>query len=261
MSEAIRTSTVRPGAAVLAAVAALSAAPACAQEAAVVRPEAASPVFRLFNTTNPDSPASRYSTPDGALRFVFDRTYGRIALVRFEGDPEVHALRPRQGPNGDEVYTTDDGSVRLVFAPHGGITVYTNTLRTGAAAEEEGRAAPLAPVTVAFAHFQARLRQLQADAARRIGRAVSFAGPPVAQDQPVSGVVLDAAERAAEGLADAQARATVREVVIVIGPTPRAVLQGDRLIIQVAPQMGYAGRPSSTAIRNVATGHAQGPDR
>jgi hypothetical protein len=54
---------------------------------------------------------------------------------------------------------------------------------------------------------------------------------------------------------------TIRRVLIVVGPTPRAVMQGDLLIIQVAPQMGYAGRPSSTAIRNVVTGTVQGPEQ
>jgi len=33
------------------------------------------------------------------------------------------------------------------------------------------------------------------------------------------------------------------------------------LIIQVAPQLGYAGRPSSITIRNVVTGAVQGPEQ
>jgi hypothetical protein len=75
-----------------------------------------------------------------------------------------------------------------------------------------------------------------------------------------AGVVVDAAERAAEGLAAAP-MTSVRRVTITIGPTPRAAVRGDQLFIQVAPQMGYAGRPSSNAIRNIVTGQVQGPEQ
>jgi hypothetical protein len=37
-------------------------------------------------------------------------------------------------------------------------------------------------------------------------------------------------------------------------------MQGEALAIQVAPRLGYAGRPSSTMIR-AAMGGPQGPDR
>ena len=40
-----------------------------------------------------------------------------------------------------------------------------------------------------------------------------------------------------------------------------AQLRGDTLIIQVAPQQGYAGRPSSITVRNVVTGEVQGPEQ
>jgi Domain of unknown function (DUF4908) len=263
MSEPNATILSKPGAAAFAALMALSASPALAQprqqqqQPQDQQTQAVSPVIGLF--ANKNGQAARYSTPDGALRFIFDRTYGRVALVRFEGDPEVHALRPRMGPNGDEIYTTDDGAVRLRFTPHGGISVYTRTLRTGAAASEVERVDPLTPVEVAFARFQARLRQLQAEAQRRLGRQVTFEAP-MQTNQPVSGVMLDAAERAAQGLADAPLT-TVRRVIIVVGPTPGASLRGEALTIQVTPQLGYAGRPSSAAIRDVATGTPQGPDR
>jgi Domain of unknown function (DUF4908) len=261
MSEPIGTILLKPGAAAVAAMLAFAGAPALAQpqQQQQQQPpqEQRSPIFGLFSAGQ--NGAARYATPDGAVQFVFDRTYGRYALVRFEGDPEVHALRPRMGPNGDEIYTTDDGAVSLRVTPHGGISVYTRTLRTGAPASQTASAPPLTPEEIAFAQFQARMRALQAEAARRIGRTVTFE-TPVQTNHPVSGVVLDAAERAAEGLADAPLT-TVRRVIIIVGPAPTAVMRGEELTIQVTPQMGYAGRPSSAAIRNVVTGVPQGPDR
>jgi hypothetical protein len=215
------------------------------------------PVQGLYQTS---SGATRYATPDGAVRFVFDRrSGGRAALVRFEGDPEVHVLRPAMAAGGGEIYRTEDGGVMLRVTPHGGIIVYTRANRTGAAASEEARVAPLTPEAVAFAEMQQRFRTLQARARRSVGQTVTFAVPSQISP-PAAGVVVDAAERAAEGLASAP-MTNVRRVVITIGAAPRVILRGDQLLIQVAPQMGYAGRPSSNTIRNVVTGEIQGPEQ
>lgn len=203
--------------------------------------------------------ANRYATPDGAVRFVLDRSGGRAALVQFEGDPEVHVLRPTMGAGGDEIFQTENGDVRLRVTSHGGIIVYTRALRTGAAASEEGRVAPLTPEELAFAEMQSRFRALQNRARRSIGQQVLFTVP--AQMSPLAaGVVTDAAERAAEGLSEAP-MTNVRHVIIGIGRVPAVALRGDTLIIQVAPQLGYAGRPSSSAIRNVVMGQVQGPEQ
>jgi hypothetical protein len=218
----------------------------------------AAPMQGLY-TASPG--ATRYSTPDGQVRFVFDRSGGRAALVRFEGDPEVHVLRPVMAAGGGEIYTTEDANIQLRVTPHGGIIVYTRSMRTGSPVSEDGSAAPLTPAAIAFEQMMARMRMLQEQARRHVGQTVTFTIQTRQQlSPPQAGVMVDAAERAAEGLAAAP-MTTIRRVLIVIGPTPRAVMQGDLLIIQVAPQMGYAGRPSSTAIRNVVTGTVQGPEQ
>ena len=77
---------------------------------------------------------------------------------------------------------------------------------------------------------------------------------------PNGGATEGAAERAAEGLSEAP-MTNVRHVIIAIGRVPAVALRGDTLIIQVAPQLGYAGRPSSSAIRNVVMGQVQGPEQ
>ncbi|MBN8605979.1 MAG: DUF4908 domain-containing protein [Caulobacterales bacterium] len=205
------------------------------------------------------SGATRYSTPDGGVRFVLDRSGGRAALVRFEGDPEVHVLRPAMAAGGGEIYRTENGDVMLRITPHGGIIVYTRTMRTGSPASEEADVAPLTPEAIAFAEMQERFRQLQLRARRNVGQQVTFA-VPAQMSAPAAGVVLDAAERAAQGLSEAP-MTNVRRVIITFGPTPAVALRGDQLLIQVAPQLGYAGRPSSNTIRNVVTGSVQGPEQ
>jgi len=262
MSHPAGTGLSARGAAAIAAVLAFSSASSALAQPAQGQPPAREPqtplAQSLFNDPTAQS-ATRYSTPDGAVRFVFDRSGGRVALVRFEGDPEVHVLRPVAAAGGDEIYRTEDGDIALRLTRHGAITVYTRSNRTGAPAAEEARVAPLTPEAVAAAAFEARLRQLQARAARSVGGPVTFEAPIPANSRS-AGVVLDAAERAAEGLADAP-MTVVRRVVITIGPAPGATLRGESLTIQVAPQMGFAGRPSSNTIRNVATGTIQGPQQ
>lgn len=256
MSHPSGSSLIGRGAAAFAAALALGS-PGLAEAQQQRRdPPPAQPVQGLYQTS---SGATRYATPDGAVRFVFDRSGGRAAFVRFEGDPEVHVLRPVMAAGGGEIYRTEDGDVMLRVTPQGSITVYTRAMRTGSPASEEGRVAPLTPEAIAFAQMQQRFRQLQTRARRTVGQTVTFVVPAQMSAQ-AAGVVVDAAERAAEGLAAAP-MTTVRRVTITIGPSPRAAVRGDQLFIQVAPQMGYAGRPSSNAIRNIVTGQVQGPEQ
>lgn len=257
MSQSGGTSLSARGAAAFAAALTLSGAPnmALAQQAQSAPPP---PVQGLYTSS---SGATRYSTPDGAVRFVFDRSGGRVALVRFEGDPEVHVLRPVMAAGGGEIYRTEDGNVMLRVTPHGGIIVYTRTLRTGAPVSEVGQVAPLLPEAVAFEQMQQRFERLQQQARRSVGQSVLIqVQAPVRMSPAQAGVVVDAAERAVEGLASAP-MTTVRRVLITIGPVPGVALRGDLLLIQVAPQLGYAGRPSSNTIRNVVTGAVQGPEQ
>ena len=242
------------GAAAVAAALTLAGAPTFAHAQQQQQPQAAPQ--RLYPVA---SGARRYATPDGAVRFVLDRSGGRAALVRFEGDPEVHVLRPTMGAGGDEIYQTEDGAVRLRVTPHGGIIVYTRAMRTGSPVSEEARVEPLAPEALAFAEMQARFRALQNRARRSVGQPVMFT-VPARMSPPAAGVVVDAAERAAEGLAAAP-MTSVRRVIITFGRTPAVATDGTTLFIQVAPQLGYAGRPSSNTIRNVVTGEVQGPEQ
>lgn len=256
MSHSSGASLTGRGAAAFAAALTLAGTPGFAQAQQQRQPAPAPPPVQGLYANSVG--ATRYSTPDG-IRFVFDRSGGRAALVRFEGDPEVHVLRPAMAAGGGEIYQTEDGAVMLRVTPHGGIIIYTRTMRTGSPVSEVSRVAPLMPESVAFAEMQERFRRLQAQARRRVGQTVTFAVPS-RMSAEAAGVVLDAAERAAEGLAAAP-MTSVRHVIINIGRTPALALRGDTLLIQVNPALGYAGRPSSNTVRNVVTGAVQGPEQ
>jgi len=201
--------------------------------------------------------AEHYQTPDGRVRFVLDRSGARLALVRFEGSDEVHVLHSVPGPRGDEFFKTDTGDVLLRVTALGSVIVYADAARMGAPATVSGRAAPVAPPSAPHGGLQARFDALQRDLARQ-GRPVTFSPPPNAQG-PASGVVADAAARAAEGLAAAPGTMTVRRVVIRYGNQPNAVVVNESLTITVAPQMGYAGRPSAAAVAQAVRQPRRGP--
>jgi hypothetical protein len=203
--------------------------------------------------------ARRYETPDGAVRFTLDRSGSRVALVLFEGDPEVHVLRPAMAAGGAEIYRTEDGAVTLRIMPHGGVIVYTASISTGAPAAEGENVAPLTPQTIALAEMRARFNTLQRRAERASGHPVEFLVPANLPPQ-MAGLFLDAAERAAEGMAAAPV-SNVRQVFIRPARQPGVTLDGARLIIDVAPHLGYEGRPSSTAVRNAIGAVVQGPER
>lgn len=254
MSQSNGPSLSGRSAAALAAALTLVSVPAVAQAQDERAAPAPPPVPGLYVTSG----ATRYSTPGGAVRFVFDRT-GRVALLQFEGDPEVHVLRAAQAAGGGIIYSTENRNIMLRVTPQGAITLYTRNLQTGAAASADGEADRLTPEAIAFAEMQARFRALQEQSRQRVGQTITFSVPANLPPQ-AAGVVLDAAERAAEGLALAP-MTSVRRVIITIGRTPAVALRGDQLFIQVAPQYGYAGRPSSMTIRNIVTGAVQGPEQ
>ena len=198
---------------------------------------------------NDRPPAERYQTPDGRVRFVLDRSGARVALVRFEGSDEVHVLRAVPGPRGDEFYKTDTGDVLLRVTALGGVIVYTDNVRTGAPVALAGRAGPVPPPSAPQGGLEARMVALQRESARR-GRPVTFHTPQNVQG-PASGVVADAAARAAEGLAATPPQAViVRRVVIRYGAQPGAYVVNESLTVVVDPRLGYAGRPSAAAIEH-----------
>jgi hypothetical protein len=254
------------GARMTGAVAAALAMSIAPQAAAQSRP---SPLAQgLLDMPANDRPAAeRYQTPDGRVRFVLDRSGQRLALVKFDGSDEVHVLRAVPGPRGDDIYKTDTGDVLLRVTALGAVTVYTDPQRLGAPAALAGRGAPVAPPSPPPGGLQARMEAIQRDLARR-GHAVSFAAPN--ERGPASGVIADAAARAAEGLAQSPQAVTVRRVVIRYGDQPQASVSNENLHITVTPQLGYAGRPSAAAVKAaidqtrrpaVETAGVQGPER
>lgn len=238
------------GALALAALS-LASAPAQAQQ------PARSPLTQGLLDLPPQAPAPaarRFATADGAVRFTFDRSGGRVALVRFEGEEKVYVLRPTIGPRGDEVFKTDTGEVLLRVTAQNGVVVFRDPRDPGAPATELGAAEPVPPPRTPR-DLAAEMSLLERRMQAQLGRPVAFSPPPA--DPRAAGVVADAAAQAAEGLARSGA-IQVRRVVIVFGPQPTAMLMPDgALRVVVTPELGYAGRPSADFVSRAV----QGPER
>ncbi len=207
---------------------------------------AAAPAYAQVGSAQA-APSGEFETPDGQLRFVLDRS-GPVALMRFEGDPEVYVLRPdAMGAGGQQIFRTADGSVQLRVTRWGEITVFVRNDRMGAAASFADQAPPLRPAAIPAPAFRTEMAATQQLAIQQVGRSVAFDAPAqvAASD---TGVILDAARRAVAGIVAAP-QAPIRRVTIRTGTAPDVVVQGDALIITVAPHLGYAGRPSSQQIQ------------
>jgi hypothetical protein len=196
---------------------------------------------------NDSAAALKFATPDGGTEFVLDRSQRQMAFVQFSGQDEVLALKPVAGPRGDELYKTDTGEVVIRITSIGGVTVFRDAARMGMPASPVGPAAMLKPLPVQAGSVETRLAQLERDSVRGLGRRVPFTGPTGTGGQ-AGAVVQDAAVRALEGMATARST-QVQRVVLVVGQKPTAMLSQDgALIVVVAPNMGYAGRPSAAAV-------------
>ncbi|MBI1188077.1 MAG: DUF4908 domain-containing protein [Alphaproteobacteria bacterium] len=194
-------------------------------------------------------PSTRYSTPDSRVRFTFDRS-GRTALLQFEGESEVHVLHSVGASGGGELYRDDADQIRLRITPNGGVTIYTRLHRNGEAAGAEGAAPRLTPAPIEVAQYQRRMTQLSTIASQRLGRPIIITAPREARGAE-AGLIIDAAERAIAGVAQAPPGASVVRITIQRSDQARAQLRDGELAIGVNPAQGYAGRPSSHTISNV----------
>lgn len=185
---------------------------------------------------------------DPPRRFTLDRSTNP-PLLRFDGQDEVIALTVTPGPRGDEFFKTDTGDVLLRATALGGLILYTPQTRQGVPVALVSQSQPLPPLLTPKSAMKRRLETIAGELGRVIGRTVQMATPE--GDDVASGVIVDAAERAAQGLAAARpALAADKPLLIRIGyaKAPQADWSAGALTVQIDPARGYAGRPSSAAV-------------
>ena len=216
-------------------------------------PAAAQTSLREHLTARPGAapPVARYVAGEDR-EFVLDRT-GPSALLKFEGDEEVWALRPSPGPRGDVIYRDDTGRPVVRATRLGGVTVFTPDRPGGLPAALAGQAARIRPAAVSAVQLLRHLARQSVRASRALGRRIDFDALDVSPGEEV--IYADAAAVAADAIAEASAgergRAALKNVSRVeLAPGRRAdvAVSGETMRILVAPPQGHAGRPSSRRI-------------
>ena len=203
----------------------------------------------------PPPPVARY-TLDVGEGFVIDRLGRDEALLRFDGDDEVWALKGVNAAHGDMVFKNDLGEPMLRFTRWGGMTLFTPSRPEGVAAALEGGAVALhATTSIGPQALAAILAQASARAGRAAGHLVAFdaQGVPGAFDWLFADAAQLAADAFLRAAQDGRRVLVARFSVVRLTPGRAAAVaaSGAVVLITVAPDRGVAGRPSSRRIQNV----------
>jgi Domain of unknown function (DUF4908) len=199
---------------------------------------------------------ARYKA-DGGQGFVFDRTSGHGALVKFDDSAEILALTATQGPRGDVIYKNDVGQPVLRATRLGGLTVFTNDYPGGMAAAPTGVAvAPRPPPILGPVALLEIVTQASLQVRQKTKHFVYFDAGDANVTPEGESVFADAFILAADALIRVNAHGKagqgsvqqLSKVRFLQGAAPDVAVIGSSLQITVAPQLGIAGRPSSKRI-------------
>jgi len=214
----------------------------------------------LFGSPHSAGPpaVARYQVDEGGSSFVLDVSPGKPALLKFEGSPEIWALRATPGPRGDVIYKNDMDQAVLRATHLGGVTLFTPDQPEGMPAAFMGQATPprmpsdMGPEVLWNIFVEASAR-----ASRVAQRLVVFEGPeditpataPVFADAAI--VASQAFLRLSQVKGGRIVLARYSKVEFAAGRAPAAAAAGAVVKITVCPSQGVAGRPSSQRIASI----------
>ena len=193
----------------------------------------------------------RYTAAQGD-GFIFDRTDGR-AYLKFDAEAEVWALTAHPGPRGDLIYRNDIGQPMVRATRLGGLILFTPERPAGTPAAYAGPASTLRPRPMTPNQLLRHLAQTSVRASRALRRTTPFEAPDVTSG--AEPLIADAASLAAQAVVQSasaprgrSALARLRRVRFLEGRAAGVALNGDALVVTIAPARGVAGRPSSRKI-------------
>lgn len=202
-------------------------------------------------------PIARYVTENGS-KFVLDRS-GDYALLRFERSDEVWALRPSPAPGGDIIYRNDVGDPVLRATRLGGVILLNRDKTTGAPAALLGEGTPTKPPRLSPGDLFKVLAVSSARASKAAQRTIPFLAPDMVPGAEY--LVASSANVAADTLVRMGALregqpylAKVKVVRFRLGRKMDARFHDGILDVTIAPQLGIAGRPSSSRIARAIVG-------
>jgi hypothetical protein len=194
-------------------------------------------------------PVAHYVAGDGD-RFILDRS-APIALLRFEHNEEIWALRPTPAPGGDIIYRNDVNQPVLRATRLGGLILFTPHQPFGEAVAYAGDAQPshLPHVTVNA------LIQILGVSTLRVGKALGRNVQVRADGKGSEFLFADTLTVVADTLVKMSQLPegrpylrSIRGIYIHLGNRMDARLHNGVLDVSVSPRDGIAGRPSSVRI-------------
>lgn len=209
---------------------------------------------RLLRNERPEEITGWFQRADTGAFFLFDRS-GEAALLRErdQADAEVMVLYSNRAPGGGTAYITDTGREVIRLTGLGGATYFPPDAPDGVIAEYASPAGGLVPTPRSPDEVRARAEQLASDLARQLNRNISVEYAPA--PRAGLGVQYDTLRLIARAVEIAQSdRRRLRDlqqINVVLGEQPAAYREGAVLVVVIAPELGYAGRPSSAFIARV----------
>lgn len=198
--------------------------------------------------------ATAYAEPSTGRSFVLDRS-GSKALLKFADDPEVYVLKASNGPRGDEFLRGDSGDVFVRVTDLGNVILYPEHNRGGMPTDKQGETtrigAPAAPESLAeYAEAASMHLNDQAD----IQAGVIISGGAAAEP----GWARESLDIAVRGIfKSGPAAAGLSNIYIEAGSVADVTYKDGVLALRLAPDDGYAGRPSSDKVAKTIK-HAAG---
>lgn len=190
--------------------------------------------------------------------FQFDRSVTPALLrERDDASAEVFVLFANRAPGGGTAYVTDTGYELIRITGLGGATYFPADAPDGVIAEFASPAGSMAPTPRSSGEVRQQAEILADEFAGTFNRdvAVEYAPAPRAG----LGVQHDAlvmVTLAIQSVSDRRRARGIDRISIQIGAQPAAWRADDALIIEIAPEFGYAGRPSSALILQALMGES-----
>lgn len=206
---------------------------------------------RLLRNERSQFASAWYQRADTGDFFLFDRS-NTIALLRERDDPdaEVLVLFANRAPGGGTSFVTDTGREVVRLTALGGTTYFPTDAPNGVIVDFASPAGGLAPAPRSPGEVRERAEELAEVLADTLGRSIDLEYEPAPRSG--LGVQFDALhmiELAVRQLRSERRRIpNAQRVRLIIGGDPGARWVGDDFVVTIAPEYGYAGRPSSAHI-------------
>ncbi|WP_300527125.1 DUF4908 domain-containing protein [Maricaulis sp.] len=206
---------------------------------------------RLLRNERQQESSGWYQRADSGDFFLFDRSQS-VALLRERDDPdaEVLVLFANRAPGGGTSFVTDTGREVVRLNPLGGATYFPADAPGGVIADYASPAGGLAPTPRSPAEVRDMAQEVAASFADALNRNIAVEYAPA----PRSGlgvqydtlILIEIALR--EARSERRRLRRLENINIELGAEPGAVREGEMLRVTIAPEYGYAGRPSSARI-------------